>query len=89
MGCSPFTGSLACLLATEGDLGRPREEVVRLAEQLAGADTGLPPTRLGPVAIKTARAQLDLGDRDDAETSLIQALIQAEISNPRWRRSTR
>ena len=60
------------VLATEGDLGRPRE-VIRLAERLTSNDTGLPPTRLGPVHINTARAQLDLGDRDGAQTSLIQA----------------
>jgi len=60
------------VLATQGDLGRPRD-VVRLADELAGKDTGLPPTRLGPVHINTARAQLDLGDRDGAQTSLIQA----------------
>ncbi|MGH3852038.1 MAG: helix-turn-helix domain-containing protein [Pseudonocardiaceae bacterium] len=60
------------VLATEGDLGRPRE-VVRLAGELAGNDTGLPPTRLGPVHLNTARAQLDLGDRDGAQTSLAQA----------------
>jgi transcriptional regulator with XRE-family HTH domain len=60
------------VLATEGDLGRPRD-VIRLAEELTSNDTGLPPTRLGPVHINTARAQLDLGDRDGAQTSLVQA----------------
>ncbi|MGH3833141.1 MAG: hypothetical protein ACRDRS_22360 [Pseudonocardiaceae bacterium] len=60
------------VLATEGDLGHPRE-VIRLAEQLAGNDTGLPPTRLLDVHTSTARAQLDLGDRDGARTSLLTA----------------
>jgi transcriptional regulator with XRE-family HTH domain len=60
------------VLATEGDLGRPRD-VIRLADELTRNDTGLPPTRLGPVHINTARAQLDLGDRDGAQTSLVQA----------------
>ncbi|MGH3832372.1 MAG: helix-turn-helix domain-containing protein [Pseudonocardiaceae bacterium] len=60
------------VLATEGDLGRPRE-VIRLAEQLASNDTGLPPTRLGAVHTNTARAQLDLGDRDGAQASLVKA----------------
>jgi transcriptional regulator with XRE-family HTH domain len=60
------------VLATEGDLGRSRE-VVRLAEQLSGVDTGLPPTRMGPVHINTARAHLDLGDRDEAEEALAEA----------------
>jgi transcriptional regulator with XRE-family HTH domain len=60
------------VLATEGDLGRPRD-VIRLADELTSNDTGLPPTRLGPVHINTARAQLDLGDRDGAQTSLVQA----------------
>ncbi|MGH3719276.1 MAG: helix-turn-helix domain-containing protein [Pseudonocardiaceae bacterium] len=64
------------VLATEGDLGRPRE-VVRLAEQLAGNDTGLPPTRLVDVHTNTARAQLDLGDRDGALTSLVKAFSVA------------
>lgn len=60
------------VLATEGDLGRPRD-VIRLASELTSNDTGLPPTRIGPVFINTARAQLDLGDRDGAQTSLVQA----------------
>ncbi len=60
------------VLATEGDLGRPRE-VIRLAEELFSTDTGLPPTRIAPTHISTARAQLDLGDRDGAQTSLVQA----------------
>jgi len=59
-------------LATEGDLGRPRD-VVRLADEVTSSGTGLPPTRLGPVHINTAHAQLDLGDRDGAQTSLVQA----------------
>jgi transcriptional regulator with XRE-family HTH domain len=60
------------VLATEGDLGRPRE-VVRLAEQVASIQTGLPPTRMGPVHINTARARLDLGHRDGAEEALAEA----------------
>ncbi|MGH3884933.1 MAG: transcriptional regulator, partial [Pseudonocardiaceae bacterium] len=60
------------VLATEGDLGHTRD-VIRLAEELTSNDTGLPPTRIGPVHINTARAQLDLGDRDGAQTSLVQA----------------
>jgi hypothetical protein len=60
------------VLATQGDLGRPRD-VIRLAEELASNDTGLPPTRIGPVHINTARARLDLGDRNGTQTSLGQA----------------
>ncbi len=60
------------VLATEGDLGRPRE-VIRLADQLFGTDTGLPSTRLYASHVVTARAHLDLGDRDSAQTSLIRA----------------
>jgi hypothetical protein len=60
------------VLATEGDLGHPRE-VIRLTEELNSRDTGLPPARTGAVHISAARAQLDLGDRDGAQTSLVQA----------------
>jgi len=60
------------VLATEGDLGNPRE-VIRLAEELTSNDTTLPPARIGAVHINTARAQLDLADRDGAQTSLVQA----------------
>jgi transcriptional regulator with XRE-family HTH domain len=60
------------VLATEGDLGRPNE-VIRLAEELFTRDTGLPPTRLVDAYISTARAQLDVGDRDGAESSLVRA----------------
>jgi transcriptional regulator with XRE-family HTH domain len=60
------------VLATEGDLGHPRN-VIRLAKDLTSQDTGLPPTRIGAVHINTARAQLDLGDRDGAQGSLVQA----------------
>ncbi len=60
------------VLATQGDLGRPRE-VVSLSEELFRKDTGLPPTRLVDVHISTARAHLDLGDRDGAQTSLVRA----------------
>ena len=60
------------VLATEGDLGHPRE-VIRLTEELTSQDTGLPPARTGAVHISAARAQLDLGDRDGAQASLVQA----------------
>ncbi len=63
----------ACqVLLTEGGLGRPRE-VIRLAEQLTSKDTELPATRMCDVHSSTARAHLDLGDRDSAQTSLVQA----------------
>ncbi|MGH3852620.1 MAG: helix-turn-helix domain-containing protein [Pseudonocardiaceae bacterium] len=58
--------------AQQGDLGRPRD-VTRLAEELFSHETGLPPTRLVDVHTNTARAQLDLGDRDGARTSLLTA----------------
>ncbi|MGH3825495.1 MAG: hypothetical protein ACRDRA_22055 [Pseudonocardiaceae bacterium] len=60
------------MLATHGDLGRPRE-VISLAEELFRTDTGLPSVRLVDVHISTARAHLDLGDRDNAQTSLVRA----------------
>ncbi len=60
------------VLAAQGDLGRPRE-VIRLADGLNRNDTGLPPTRLVDVHTNAARAQLDLGDRDGAQTSLLKA----------------
>jgi transcriptional regulator with XRE-family HTH domain len=60
------------VLATEGDLGRPRD-VIRLADELTSRDTGLPPTRIVDVHTSTARAHLDLGDRDSAQTSLLKA----------------
>ncbi|MGH3771887.1 MAG: hypothetical protein ACRDRW_10895 [Pseudonocardiaceae bacterium] len=47
--------------------------MIRLAEELFSRDTGLPPTRLVDVHTNTARAQLDLGDRDGAQTSLLTA----------------
>ncbi len=62
----------ASVVATEGDLGRPRD-VIRLADELNRNDTGLPPTRLVDVHTNTARAQLDLGDRDAAQISLLKA----------------
>ncbi|MGH3719275.1 MAG: helix-turn-helix domain-containing protein [Pseudonocardiaceae bacterium] len=64
------------VLVSQGDLGQPRE-VIRLAEQLAGNDTGLPPTILLDIHTTTARAQLDLGDRDGALTSLVKAFTVA------------
>ena len=60
------------VLATEGDLGRPRE-VIRLAEKLTSHQTGLPPSRIVDVHTSTARAHLDLGDPDGAQASLVQA----------------
>lgn len=62
----------ATVLATEADLGHPRQ-VTRLADELTSKDTGLPPTRMVKVHISTARAHLELGDRDSAQTSLMQA----------------
>jgi hypothetical protein len=56
------------VLATEGELGRPRE-TIRIAEELTSRDNGLPPTRIVDVHISTARAYLDLGDREGAQTS--------------------
>jgi hypothetical protein len=47
------------VLATAGDLGRPRD-VIRLAEELTSKDTGLPPTRIVNIHISTARTHLDL-----------------------------
>jgi transcriptional regulator with XRE-family HTH domain len=58
--------------ATQGDLGNPRE-VIRLAEELTRHETGLPTTRIFAVHTHTARAQLDLGNREGAQTSLVQA----------------
>ncbi|MGH3693803.1 MAG: helix-turn-helix domain-containing protein [Pseudonocardiaceae bacterium] len=60
------------VLATEADLDRPRE-VIRLAAELTSHDTDLPPTRLVDVHTSTARAHLDLGDRDGAQAALAQA----------------
>jgi hypothetical protein len=62
----------ANVVATEGDLGSPRK-VIRLVEELTSRDTGLPPTRIVDVHTNTARAQLDLGNRDGAQTSLLKA----------------
>jgi transcriptional regulator with XRE-family HTH domain len=58
------------VLATAGDLGRPRD-VIRLAEELISKDTGLPPTRIVDVHTSTARAHLDLGNREGAQSSNI------------------
>ncbi len=60
------------VLAAEGNLGRPRE-VIRLTEELFRNGTGLPPTRTCPSHIYAARAHLDLGDRDGAQSSLVRA----------------
>ena len=56
-------------LATHVDLGRPRD-ALGLTDNLAGALAGLPPTRVAPTYINTARAQLDVGDRDGALENL-------------------
>lgn len=56
-------------LATRVDLGQPRAALA-LTDDLAGALTGLPATRVAPTYINAARAQLDTGDRDAALTSL-------------------
>ncbi|MGI5398535.1 helix-turn-helix domain-containing protein [Streptomyces sp. CA-135486] len=56
-------------LATNVDLGRPHDALA-LTDDLATALDGLPPTRVAPTYINTARAQLDVGDRDGALESL-------------------
>ncbi|WP_256987112.1 helix-turn-helix domain-containing protein [Streptomyces sp. BR123] len=48
------------VLATNVDLGRPHDALA-LTDDLAGALTGLPPTRVAPTYINAARAQLDVG----------------------------
>lgn len=60
------------VLTTEADLGHPRQ-VIRLANELTSKDSRLPPTRMVEVHISTARAHLELGVRDSAQTSLMQA----------------
>jgi transcriptional regulator with XRE-family HTH domain len=62
----------ATVVVAEGELGRPRE-VIRLAEELTSKNTELPATRLCDVHTHTARAHLELGNRDGAQTSLAQA----------------
>lgn len=69
--CTP-ANITAHVLATQVDLDHPRE-ALRLAEELSGSDTGLPPTRVAAVHITTARAYLELGDRESAQTSLEKA----------------
>jgi transcriptional regulator with XRE-family HTH domain len=54
------------------NLARPRE-VIRLGEELTSHDTRLPPTKIVEVHTCIARAHLDLGDRDGAQASLVQA----------------
>lgn len=61
--------TLTHVLATEVDLGRPRDALT-LVDDLDAALEGLPPTRVAPTRINAARAQLDLGDRDGALESL-------------------
>lgn len=62
----------ATVLTTEADFGNFRQ-VIRLANEFTSKDTGLPPTRMVEVHVSTARAHLELGDRDSAQTSLMQA----------------
>lgn len=47
--------------------------MIRLADKLTSRDTRLPPTRIVDVHTSTARAHLDLGDQDSAQTSLFKA----------------
>ncbi|WP_424862766.1 helix-turn-helix domain-containing protein [Streptomyces sp. MMS24-I29] len=71
------------VLATQVDLGRPRDALA-LTDDLGQALEGLPPTRVAPTRINAARAQLDLGDRDGALENLSHAFDAA----PRWPAST-
>jgi transcriptional regulator with XRE-family HTH domain len=60
------------VVATEADLDQYRR-ALRTAEDLFRTPTALPPTRIGPVHMNTARAKLAVGDRDGALASLAQA----------------
>ncbi|MEU6996672.1 helix-turn-helix transcriptional regulator [Streptomyces sp. NPDC046465] len=64
------------VLATQVDLGRPREALA-LTTDLDTALAGLPPTRIAPTRINTARAQLDTGDLDGALTNVCEAFAVA------------
>ncbi|MFD4483222.1 helix-turn-helix domain-containing protein [Streptomyces sp. NPDC058471] len=64
--------TLTHVLATRVDLGRPRDALA-LTDDLDSALEGLPPTRVAPTRINVARAQLDVGDRDGALESLVEA----------------
>jgi transcriptional regulator with XRE-family HTH domain len=71
-------------LFTQADLGQSRE-VIRFADQLTGKDTGLSPSAIVYAHISTARAHLDLGNRDGAQASLVRAFTvapQAAKSRP-------
>ncbi|GGO49696.1 helix-turn-helix domain-containing protein [Streptomyces lasiicapitis] len=59
-------------LATCVDLGKPHD-ALSLTDNLSRALQGLPPTRIAPTYINTARAQLDTGDRDGALENLCKA----------------
>ncbi|MEW2525672.1 helix-turn-helix transcriptional regulator [Streptomyces sp. NPDC047071] len=59
-------------LATRVDLGNPRA-ALGLTDDLDRALSGMPPTRVAPTYINTARAQLDTGDKDAALASLTRA----------------
>ncbi|MGH3807456.1 MAG: helix-turn-helix domain-containing protein [Pseudonocardiaceae bacterium] len=50
---------------------RNPREVIRLAGELSRHGTGLPPAQIG--AVNTARAQLEVDDRDGVQTSLLTA----------------
>lgn len=64
------------VLATHVDLGRPHAALA-LADDLDTALEGLPPTRVAPTRINTARAQLDVGDWDGALDNLTAAFDTA------------
>lgn len=74
-------------LATRVDLGQPREALA-LTDDLSAALDGLPPTRIAPTHINTARAQLDVGDRDGAlENLTVAAAVAPHLAkiHPMWR----
>ncbi|GGP95784.1 helix-turn-helix domain-containing protein [Streptomyces melanogenes] len=59
-------------LATYVDLGNPHA-ALDLTDNLDQALTGMPATRVAPTYVNTARAQLDIGDREGALTNLTAA----------------
>lgn len=60
------------ILATHVDMGRPKD-ALKVADRADDFLVGLPPTRVAPTHINTARAKLDVGDRDGALDSLTEA----------------
>ena len=60
------------MLATQVDLGQPRE-AIRIGENSHRILEGLLQTRIAPTHINIACAQLDVGDRDGALDSLLMA----------------